>query len=144
MSFRSIVIIASIAFQTAALCAEEGIEQRRVDASTLRGKVLCGYQGWFRGPGDGSRMGWMHWSRDSRNVTKRTLTFEMWPDMREYSRAEKIAVPGFTYPNGQPAHLFSSVHPRTVLRHFEWMKRYGIQGVWLQRFVIDLKAQALV
>src|SRR5262245_37236500 len=33
-----------------------------VDASTLDGKVLLGYQGWFTCPSDGSGR-WTHWAR---------------------------------------------------------------------------------
>ncbi|MDD4873324.1 MAG: glycoside hydrolase family 71/99-like protein [Kiritimatiellae bacterium] len=109
-----------------------------IDASTLRGKVLCGYQGWFRCFDDGENAGWVHWSRDSRQITPETLTFDMWPDMTEYSQEERYPVPGFTNPDGNPATLFSSANQRTVLRHFEWMKQYGIHGVWLQHFVVDL------
>ena len=43
-----------------------------VDATTLRHKVLCGYQGWFRCPGDPAGEGWRHWSRDSRRDHART------------------------------------------------------------------------
>jgi hypothetical protein len=31
---------------------------RGVDPTTLNLKVLCGYQGWFTAPGDGSERGW--------------------------------------------------------------------------------------
>jgi hypothetical protein len=36
---------------------------QEVEASPLRGKVMCGYQGWFRCPGDAANMGWIHWNR---------------------------------------------------------------------------------
>src|SRR5471030_1264075 len=32
-----------------------------VDPSTMTGKVLCGYQGWFAAEGDGCGRGWYHW-----------------------------------------------------------------------------------
>jgi hypothetical protein len=109
-----------------------------IDAATLRHKVLCGYQGWFRCPGDPADRGWRHWGRDRRRLTPRTLTVEMWPDTSELADDEKYPAPGFTLPDGRPAHLFSSAHPRTVERHFEWMRRYGIDGVFLQRFLVEL------
>ena len=109
-----------------------------VDATSVRGKVMCGYQGWFRCPGDAANLGWIHWSRDSRQIAPDLLTFEMWPDMTEYSPMERYAAPGFTYPGGGQAELFSSDNARTVLRHFEWMRDYGIDGAWLQHFLVDL------
>ncbi len=121
------------------LRAEEPSEHPPViDASSLRGKVLCGYQAWFRCPGDAANMGWIHWSRDSMRLAKETLTFEMWPDMAGYPAEERFPAPGFTDAAGQPAYLFSSHRPGTVRRHFEWMRDYGLDGVWLQHFVVDL------
>src|SRR5438552_3610117 len=76
-----------------------------VDATTLHKKVLCGYQGWFRCPGDGGSQ-WIHWSRSSSTIAPSTLTFEMWPEMSEYTHA--YPAPGFTYPGGSQASLFSS------------------------------------
>jgi hypothetical protein len=114
-----------------------------IDASSLRHKVLCGYQGWFRCPGDPADQGWRHWSRNARRLTPESLTFEMWPDMTEYGADEKYEVPGFTYPDGKPAHLFSSANPRTVQRHFQWMQQYGIDGVFVQRFLVELRQPAL-
>jgi hypothetical protein len=111
---------------------------KTVDATSLRGKVMCGYQGWFRCPGDGSNLGWIHWSRDSRRIAPGTLTFEMWPDLSEYAAEECFAAPGFSYPDGSPAALFSSANAQTALRHFQWMRDYGIDGAWLQHFVVDL------
>jgi hypothetical protein len=111
---------------------------RVVDATTLRHKVVCGYQGWFRCPGDALDRGWRHWSRDAKKIAPDTLTFEMWPDTSELTDDEKYAAPGFSFPDGKPAHLFSSTHPKTVERHFQWMQQYGIDGVFLQRFLVEL------
>src|SRR5438876_11698554 len=47
-----------------------------VDATTLHKKVMCGYQGWFRCPGDGGSQ-WIHWSRNSGQITTNTLAIEM-------------------------------------------------------------------
>ncbi len=114
-----------------------------LDATTLHRKVLCGYQGWFRCAGDATSEGWRHWSRKPRRISADTVTVEMWPDMTEYEDDEKYPAPGFTYPNGQPAHLFSSANPKTVDRHFRWMQQYGIDGVFLQRFLVSLKDRSL-
>lgn len=114
------------------------VDRLVVDASSLRGKILCGYQGWFRCPGDGANEGWIHWSGDSRKLAPATVTFEMWPDMTDYPAAERFVATGFTNADGTPACLFSSYHPGTVRRHFEWMRDHGIDGVWLQHFLVDL------
>jgi hypothetical protein len=118
---------------------EKPPQKGNVSATTLRHKVLCGYQGWFRCPGDPAGLGWRHWSRDGKRIGPETLTFEMWPDLTDYDDDEKYAAPGFTSPDEQPAHLFSSANPKTVGRHFDWMRQYGIDGVFLQRFVVALR-----
>ena len=116
---------------------------REIDATSLHRKVLCGYQGWFRCPGDPADEGWRHWSRDPRRITPETLTFEMWPDMTEATSEEMYPAPGFTHPDGSQAHLFSSAHPLTVRRHFDWMEQYGIDGVFVQRFLVELGRPSL-
>ncbi|MDR3403734.1 MAG: sulfatase-like hydrolase/transferase [Chthoniobacter sp.] len=107
-----------------------------VDATSMHKKVMSGYQGWFRCPGDASNMGWIHYSRGP--ITPASLTFEMWPDVHEFSKDERFAAPGFTLPDGSPAELFSSDNAATVQRHFEWMRDYGIDGVYLQHFLLDM------
>ena len=109
-----------------------------VDARSLRGKVLCGYQGWFRCPGDSAKEGWIHWSRESQRIAPQTLTFELWPDMTGYGADERFPAPGFTHADGAQAFLYSAVQPATVRRHFAWMRDYGLDGIWLQHFLVDL------
>lgn len=133
----SIVFLLLATLGSASSRASANRPEGRIDATTLHGKVLCGYQGWFRCPGDSSKRGWRHWSRDSRRIGPDTLTFEMWPDLTEADADEKFPAPGFAHADGSPAYLFSSVHPKTVDRHFRWMSRYGIDGVFLQRFVVE-------
>lgn len=130
MNVRGCILLLLIA---APLTAEDGV----VDASTLRNKVLCGYQGWFRCPGDGTREGWLHWSR-RRELTADSVTVEMWPDLTEFDDDEKFAVPAWKHPDGAQAYLFSSANAKTVERHFRWMKEYDIDGVFVQRFLVNL------
>jgi hypothetical protein len=106
-----------------------------VDTTTLHKKVLCGYQGWFQCPGDGGSS-WFHWSSSQSQITTSTLTFEMWPDMTDYTN--KYPAPGFKLPGGAQAYLFSPQAAQTVDKHFDWMQDYGIDGVVVQRFVSDL------
>jgi hypothetical protein len=135
---RLFLLLALLLNASSAPLAAQDFPPKVVDATALKGKVLCGYQGWFRCPGDASGMGWIHWSRDSRRIAPETLSIEMWPDLTGFAASERFPAPGFTLPDGRPAELFSSDHPGTVLRHFEWMRDYGIDGAWLQHFVVDL------
>src|SRR4051812_40872188 len=109
-----------------------------IDATTMHHKVMCGYQGWFRCPGDAAGEGWRHWSRDSKKITPETLTVEMWPDTSELAADERYEAKGFTLADGKPAYLFSSANAKTVDRHFEWLRDYGIDGVFVQRFLVSL------
>ena len=56
--------------------------------------------------------------------------------MSEYTN--KYPAPGFTYPDGAQAYLFSSQDQQAVDRHFDWMLEYGIDGVFVQRFVVGV------
>lgn len=108
--------------------------QELVDASTMSNKIMAGYQGWFRTPGDGQgNKGWAHLFNGPVPRPEK-LAFDTWPDMSELGKKEKYPVPGFTYADGSQAYLYSAQNYPTVLRHFKWMKQYGIDGVWLSEF----------
>lgn len=107
-----------------------------VDRSTLSGKVVCGYQGWFAAEGDGSGIGWHHY-RSRRGFNDENWSFDYWPDMSELSEEEKYPSP-FKYRDGSTAYLFSSYNQKTVERHFWWMQQHDIAGVFLQRFAVEV------
>jgi hypothetical protein len=106
-----------------------------VDATTLDGKVLCGYQGWFNTPGDGTNFGFSHWGENLDRPGGGRFTVDMWPDVSEYNPSDLAAVPGLKMPDGSPARLYSAFRPGPVLLHFRWMRQFGIDGVFLSRFV---------
>jgi hypothetical protein len=110
-------------------------QSQSVDSSTLLGKVLFGYQGWFRTPGDGSNAGWSHWSRGAPSPA--TMAVDLYPDLSEFDPTDLFPIPNETV-GSKPAFLFSAYNPRVVLKHFEWMKAYGLDGVLLQRFLSDI------
>lgn len=137
-----IVILTTIL--AGAVRAEEQPPGTTVDRSTLTGKVMCGYQGWFNCRGDGSQLGWTHWAkRRNRPLQPGNVTVDLWPEMSEYDAEGRYAT-GFSHSDGRAAEVFSSGDESTVLRHFQWMQDYGIDGAFVQRFANGLKQPELV
>ncbi len=130
-----ILIPSAFRFAAAMLLAAAAFGQA-VEPATLTGKVLLGYQGWFRCPGGGtSGTNWSHWANGT--PTAASLVIDMYPDLREFDADELCAVPNMTI-GTSPARLFSAGNSKTVARHFRWMQQYGLDGVLLQRFVTDI------
>ena len=105
-----------------------------VDTTTLTGKVMCGYQGWFAAEGDNINRGWAHYG--GTNFGPGHCTVDMWPDMTDLDADEKYSTP-FKHADGSTAYLYSPGNRKTVERHFKWMQEYGIDGVFLQRFAVE-------
>ncbi len=112
---------------------------------SYQGLVMCGYQGWHGTPGDGCVHnpveGWPHYA----NVAMHPFIFEpgvlrngidFWPDVTEYPQTYKAT--GFVAPDGSTPRVYSSYDASTVDVHFRWMQEYGIDGVFMQRFVSQL------
>jgi hypothetical protein len=120
----------------------DGPSVRGSDPSTLRGKIMTGYQGWFNCEGDGANLGWAHWARDRNKVFgPGNITVDLWPDVSEYDDDELYAT-AFRYDDGTPAKTFSSHNRKTVIRHFKWMADYMIDGAFVQRFSHSLHDEA--
>lgn|GEM_PF-2452459 len=113
------------------LSAYEGLSTQGVDATSLRGKVMCGYQGWFMAKGDGFGQGYVHWGGVDQEPPVCAVDF--WPDLSEYDEDELFPT-NYRHANGTTAFVFSSTVKKTVLRHFSWMRDYCIDGVFVQRF----------
>ena len=112
---------------------------------TYKGLVMAGYQGWHGTPDDGCphnpAEGWPHYA----SVAQQPFVFEpgvlrnnidFWPDVSEYEKT--YAATGFISPDGSTPRLYSSYDASTVNLHFKWMKEYGIDGVFMQRFVSQI------
>jgi hypothetical protein len=106
-----------------------------VDPSTLTGKLIMGYQGWFNCPGDGTTVGWWHW------FTGPDPTVDFLPSAADYPTDEQC-VTTMLDAGGSPVNLFSDANPATVETQFAWMQQYGLDGVALQRFSVDLLTPA--
>jgi hypothetical protein len=87
---------------------------------SFKGLIMAGYQGWFRAPASGV----MH-------PNEAQIRIDMWPDVSEY----EVTYPtGLKHADGSTARFFSSTDKSTVDLHFRWMREYGLDGVFMQRF----------
>ena len=106
-----------------------------VDRSTLTGKVMAGYQGWFTTTNDGSGQQWKHYTNHG-EFRPGLCKIDLWPDVSDLDEDEKYPT-AFKHADGSTASVFSSHNRKTVLRHFRWMQEYGIDGVFVQRFAVS-------
>ena len=107
---------------------------KNANATTLKNTVMTGYQGWFNCEGDGAGLGWKHWARGRQGTLgPGNVTVDLWPDMSEY-RPKQRYESEFRLADGTAAEVFSSADAETVGVHFRWMRDYGIDGAFLQRF----------
>lgn len=116
----------------------DGPIARGVDVTTLAGKVVCGYQGWFNCEGDGAGLGWVHWGKGGGTPAPANIKVDLWPDVSELGPDERFDT-ALRGPDGKPAQVFSSHKKETVIRHFQWMREAGIDGVFVQRFAGGLR-----
>ena len=101
------------------------------------GLAMAGYQGWFNTPNDGAELGWKHYQKSQR-FEPDYCTIDFWPDVSEYA---KTCETPFKLADGTSARVFSSHDASTTDLHFRWMRDYGIDGVYMQRFVATLRSQ---
>ena len=87
---------------------------------SYKGLIMAGYQGWFNKPSKGLMF-----------PNENSVRIDMWPDISEY---EKTYPTGLKLADGSTARFFCSQDESTIDLHFKWMKQYGLDGVFMQRF----------
>src|SRR5438067_8201079 len=60
-----------------------GTSEHGVNTTTLTGKVMCGYQGWFAADGDALGRGFYHWSMNPHDFRPGNCKIDLWPDVSE-------------------------------------------------------------
>jgi hypothetical protein len=65
-------------------------------------------------------------------------TIDFWPDVSDYTKIYKTS---FKYSDGTDAFVYSPYDEESVDLHFKWMDEYGLDGVFMQRFVSEIKSE---
>lgn len=105
---------------------------------TYEGLIMAGYQGWFcAGDSDCAHGSFYHYQGEGQKFRPGPLrnTIDLWPDVSEYDKTYET--PDFVYPSGKKAKVYSAYDRSTVFLHFKWMKEYGLDGVFMQRFLSE-------
>src|SRR5512138_701184 len=100
MNTKEIFTLALLVAVTASGATKHSLSSRY---PTYEGRVMCGYQGWFRAQGDGSGEGWSHYSERG-VLSPGTIHPDFWPDVTEY---EKTYPTVLTNRDGSAAGVFS-------------------------------------
>ena len=112
----------------------QGPYRSSITYESYEGLVMAGYQGWFNTPGDGAGRNWHHYEK-GRRFEPGWCTIDLWPEVDEYPQLYETA---FRFEDGTPAYVPSPYDKSTVDVHFRWMQEYGLDGVFLQRFIAEI------
>ena len=96
-----------------------------ISYDTFKGLAMAGYQGWFSCDGDGSDYNRGYFNKDKPRV-------DMLPETLEYPKTYDAPA---MLPDGSPLQVYSAYDYSTMDVHFRWMKEYGLDGVFMQRFI---------
>ncbi|MDB5135625.1 MAG: xylosidase [Mucilaginibacter sp.] len=113
----------------------QSLHSKTSSFKSYKGLVMAGYQGWFNAPEDGAGRGWNHYNSHGKFEPGST-NVDLWPDVSEYKKTYKTS---FKLADGSNAYLYSSHDASSTDLHFKWMQQYGVDGVFVQRFIGDVK-----
>ncbi|WP_461104585.1 glycoside hydrolase family 71/99-like protein [Spirosoma koreense] len=136
-SYLSFVLLIMLALTGKSQSAEVHYDETGCLYTQYRGLVMAGYQGWFTAQGDSADRGWHHYEKRGK-FEPGYASIDFWPDTQEYPTTYKTA---FEYPTGEAAYVYSPYDETSVDLHFKWMKDYGIDGVFMQRFLVEVKSE---
>ena len=97
-----------------------------ISYDSYKGLAMAGYQGWFYSPAEGQKYAGGYAFADG------SYHVDMLPEMLEY--IDTYPIPGRMADGSEPR-VFSANDYSTVDVHFRWMKEYGLDGVFMQRFI---------
>src|SRR5260221_1920459 len=107
---------------------------------SYKGLIMAGYQGWHNTPEDGAGRGWGHYLQRG-EFGPGNIKIDLWPETREYVKMYKTP---FKHADSSVAMLPSDHDESTTDLHFKWMKEYGIDGVFMQRFISNVRIDGIV
>lgn len=113
----------------------EPIPQTPASDSEFKGRTFAGYQMWHRAGNNASD--WVHWSygKFPSPGLQKNVNVCSWPDVSIYPQESLYATNFENLGSGDKAVLYSSNDPKIVSTHFDLMKKAGLDGVAVQRFV---------
>lgn len=136
MKLKNLLLILVVLLATYSCMAQDKYSKISLFPS-YKGLVMAGYQGWFNTPDDGANKGWTHYNQQGK-FEPGFCKIDIWPDVSEYKKTYKTP---FVDSAGNTCYVYSSYDASTTDLHFKWMKEYGIDGVFMQRFISALKNQ---
>ncbi|HKG07155.1 MAG TPA: glycoside hydrolase family 71/99-like protein [Pedobacter sp.] len=136
MKLRYLLFLALLPSLNSAIAQSKHSKTSRF--KSYKGLIMAGYQGWHNAPEDGAGRGWYHYQSRGKFEPGST-NVDLWPDVSEQKKTYKTP---FLHADGTSAYLTSAHDASTVETHFRWMKEYGLGGVFMQRFVAEIRGRS--